>query len=73
MSNATDSVQWLIWIMVLTEDIVLPDLPDLPRLRLDEELWLDKEGGGVREWEGPWLGRGMPTGPGEGLKPKVPL
>lgn len=45
----------------------------LPRLRLDEELWLDREGGGVREWEGPWLGRGMPTGPGEGLKPKVPL
>lgn len=45
----------------------------LPRLRLDEELWLDREGGGVREWEGPWFGRGMPTGPGEGLKPKVPL
>lgn len=34
-----------------------------PRLRLEEEPWLDREGGGVSEWE--W-----PTGPGEGLKPR---
>lgn len=38
LMSTADSVQGLIWVMLLTEDIVLPVLPDLPRLRLDEEL-----------------------------------
>lgn len=40
-----------------------------PRLRLDDDPWDDRDGGGVSEWLGPWFGRGMPTGPGEDEKP----
>lgn len=42
----------------------------LPRFKLEDDPCEDKEGGGVWEWPGPWLGRGIPTGPGEEENPR---
>lgn len=43
----------------------------LPKCKLDEDPCDGRDGGGVSECPGVWLGRGMPIGLGEDEKPRL--